>query len=252
MSDTPEEPTAFERTRRVADGLRGRLAAAAPESLRAARRRDAEAARRETPAEPRAPRVGHDEARLDVVAPDVSRVDGRLPRADPLLHERPGHLRRRLARCDAVHAVLDRDDDVRLRGFGRRRIVRGGGAAAPKGDEPLSFRKFLEWCDAHLASAAVEAALKPLIVLSTVASERRDVVEKWRGATAPDAKDAALYYVVAWAWWEGWCKYVGLSPDVAPRRLESFAYRDAEPPRADDDDDAARRPDEVDNRAGKG
>ena len=141
----------------------------------------------------------------------------------------------------------DGEDSAKLGKPGLEALCDLCGAAAPKGDEPLSFRKFLEWCDAHLASAAVEAALKPLIVLSTAASERRDVVEKWRGATAPDAKDATAYYVVAWAWWEGWCKYVGLSPDVAPRRLESFAYRDAEPPRADDDDDAARRPDEVDN-----
>ncbi|KAH8098713.1 ubiquitinyl hydrolase [Aureococcus anophagefferens] len=140
----------------------------------------------------------------------------------------------------------DGEDSAKLGKPGLEALCDLCGAAAPKGDEPLSFRKFLEWCDAHLASAAVEAALKPLIVLSTAASERRDVVEKWRGATAPDAKDATAYYVVAWAWWDGWCKYVGLSPDVAPRRLESFAYRDAEPPRADDDDDAAP-PDEVDN-----
>ena len=97
----------------------------------------------------------------------------------------------------------DGEDSAKLGKPGLEALCDLCGAAAPKGDEPLSFRKFLEWCDAHLASAAVEAALKPLIVLSTAASERRDVVEKWRGATAPDAKDATAYYVVAWAWWEG-------------------------------------------------
>ena len=97
----------------------------------------------------------------------------------------------------------DGEDSAKLGKPGLEALCDLCGAAAPKGDEPLSFRKFLEWCDAHLASAAVEAALKPLIVLSTAASERRDVVEKWRGATAPDAKDATVYFVVAWAWWEG-------------------------------------------------
>lgn len=98
----------------------------------------------------------------------------------------------------------DGEDSAKLGKPGLEALCDLCGAAAPKGDEPLSFRKFLEWCDAHLASAAVEAALKPLIVLSTAASERRDVVEKWRGATAPDAKDATAYYVVAWAGASTW------------------------------------------------
>ena len=69
----------------------------------------------------------------------------------------------------------DGEDSAKLGKPGLEALCDLCGAAAPKGDEPLSFRKFLEWCDAHLASAAGEAALKPPIVRS----EERRLRKRW-------------------------------------------------------------------------